>query len=73
MKKVRPKGSPLDKITFPEFIWYLTHTLERDYDEHWAPYGARFATLVGVDLQFLNWQAGDTKTRFSICFQESWH
>ncbi|CAL1271253.1 unnamed protein product [Larinioides sclopetarius] len=52
MKKVRPKGSPLDKITFPEFVWYLTHTLERDYDEHWASFWSRCDPCL-VDYNFI--------------------
>ncbi|GFV69665.1 carbohydrate sulfotransferase 11 [Trichonephila clavipes] len=52
MKKLRPEGSPLDRISFPEFVWYLTHTTERDYDEHWAPYWSRCDPCL-VDYNFI--------------------
>ncbi|GFR11148.1 carbohydrate sulfotransferase [Trichonephila clavata] len=52
MKKLRPEGSPLDRISFAEFVWYLTHTTERDYDEHWAPYWSRCDPCL-VDYNFI--------------------
>ncbi|XP_015920684.1 carbohydrate sulfotransferase 11-like isoform X1 [Parasteatoda tepidariorum] len=52
MKKLRPDGAPLDRITFTEFVWYLIHTKVRDYDEHWAPYWYRCDPCL-VDYDFI--------------------
>lgn len=52
MRKVRPEGSPIDRITFSEFVWYLTHTPERDYDEHWSSYWNRCDPCL-VDYDFI--------------------
>lgn len=52
MKKTRPNGSPMDRLTFSEFIWYLTHTPERDYHERWTPYWNRCDPCL-VDYDFI--------------------
>lgn len=40
------------RLTFPEFVWYLAHTLERNYDPHWAPYWSRCDPCI-VDYDFI--------------------
>ncbi|KFM58252.1 Carbohydrate sulfotransferase 11, partial [Stegodyphus mimosarum] len=52
LKKLRPNDTNLGQITFREFVWYLTHSLERDYDEHWAPYWSRCDPCL-VDYDFV--------------------
>lgn len=52
MKKVRPQGAPMNRITFSEFIWYLTHNPARDFDEHWSPYWNRCDPCL-VDYDFI--------------------
>lgn len=68
MKKLRPPGSPIDRITFSEFVWYLTHSLERDFDEHWAPYWSRCDPCL-VDYDFIG-KMETAKHDFPYAFQK---
>ncbi|XP_054710881.1 carbohydrate sulfotransferase 11-like [Uloborus diversus] len=51
IKKLRPNNTN-SPITFTEFVWYLTHVTERDFDEHWAPYWSRCDPCL-VDYDFI--------------------
>ncbi|KAG8195371.1 hypothetical protein JTE90_001388 [Oedothorax gibbosus] len=68
MKKLRPEGSTLDRITFREFIWYLIHTVERDYNEHWSPYWSRCDPCL-VDYNFIG-KLETAKQDFPYAFRQ---
>lgn len=48
----RDNVNETSRLTFPEFVWYLSHTLERNYDPHWAPYWSRCDPCI-VDYDFI--------------------